>query len=119
MCVKLSIFEEDFDDYIKSNINDIDCMLSDDIILSNYYHKKGVNIKLINIINQYSITDMWNNKTKHILDYGNNEDALHNGAGGTSENNVNRYKKVIGKLNKNKERFFKIGFYFQGKITYK
>ena len=119
VCVKLSIFEEDFDDYIKSNINDVDCRLSDDIILSNYYHKKRVNIKVINIINQYSITDVWNNKTKYILDYGNNEDALHNGASGTSENNVNRYKKVIGKLSKNKERFFKIGFYFQGKITYK
>ena len=102
-------------DLIILNIPKIFSRTEESYILSNYYHKKRVNIKVINIIKQYSITDVWNNKTKYILDYGNNEDALHNGAGGTSENNVNRYKKVIGKLSKNKERFF----FFKSRFIFK
>jgi len=45
-----------------------------------------------------------------ILDYGNEDDALHMGAGGTSDNNVDRYKRVITVLNKAKDRKFKISF---------
>jgi hypothetical protein len=62
----------------------------------------------MNIPGLMSIHDIW--QDKKILDYGNEADALHLGAGGTSENNVERYKRVISALNKNKERCFKISF---------
>ena len=115
VCVKLSIFDADTDTdednffkYIDRYITDSDCRLSDDIILSNYYHKKSVGIFIVNIPNHHSIHDMW--RYNNILDYGKQEDALHNGANGTSFNNVDRYKKVITKLNKGKERHFKMLF---------
>lgn len=115
VCVKLSIFDADTDTdednffkYIDRYITDSDCRLSDDIILSNYYHKKNVGIFIVNIPNHHSIHDMW--RYNNILDYGKQEDALHNGANGTSFNNVDRYKKVITKLNKGKERHFKMLF---------
>lgn len=117
VCVKLSMFDADADTdvdednffkYIDRYITDQDCRLSDDIILSNYYHKKNVGIFIVNIPNHHSIHDMW--RYNNILDYGKQEDALHNGANGTSFNNVDRYKKVITKLNKGKERHFKMLF---------
>jgi hypothetical protein len=121
VCVKLSMFDvdadsdadadvdaDDFFKYIDRYITDQDCRLSDDIILSNYYHKKNVGIFIVNIPNHHSIHDMW--RYNNILDYGKQEDALHNGANGTSFNNVDRYKKVITKLNKGKERHFKMLF---------
>ena len=117
VCVKLSIFEDDFFEYINKYIDDIDCRLSDDIILSNYYHKKKINIKILNIPNEYSIIDMWKNKC--ILDYGNESDALHNGASGTSQNNVNRYKKVLFKLNNNKDRYFPVLFHHNMQLIFK
>jgi hypothetical protein len=51
---------------------------------------------------------MWRNQ--NILDYGNEPDALHLGADGTSDNNVDRYKRVITMLNKAKDRHFKLAF---------
>lgn len=108
VCVKLSIFKDDFFEYIEKYIQYEDCRLSDDMILSNYYHKVGVSIKIINIRDKYSIFDMWDNKC--IMEYGKEDDALHNGACGTSVNNVKRYNKVIKQLNANKERYFKIYF---------
>jgi hypothetical protein len=121
VCVKLSTFtdvavvavvtdvaEDDFFKYIDRYITDQDCRLSDDIILSNYYHKKNVGIFIVNIPNHHSIHDMW--RHNNILEYGKQEDALHNGANGTSFNNVDRYKKVITKLNKGKERHFNMLF---------
>ena len=100
--------DTDFFKYIDRYITDSDCRLSDDIILSNYYHKKNVGIFIVNIPNHHSIHDMW--RYNNILEYGKQEDALHNGANGTSFNNVDRYKKVITKLNKGKERHFKMLF---------
>jgi hypothetical protein len=84
------------------------CRLSDDVILSNYYHRRNVGITIMNIPGLLSIHDIW--QEKKILDYGNEADALHLGAGGTSDNNVERYKRVISALNKNKERSFKMSF---------
>lgn len=115
VCLKLSLFEEDFEEYINKYIDDINCRLSDDVLLSNYYHKKNVNIKILNVRDSYSIIDMWSNKC--ILEYGNQADALHNGAGGISENNINRYKKVIAVLNKNKDRYFKLKFILNHKMV--
>jgi hypothetical protein len=62
----------------------------------------------MNIPGFLSIHDIW--KEAKILDYGNEADALHLGAGGTSENNVDRYIRVIMALNKAKERRFKLSF---------
>jgi hypothetical protein len=62
----------------------------------------------MNIPGFLSIHDIW--QDKKILDYGNEADALHLGAGGTSDNNVDRYKRVITALNKAKERRFKMSF---------
>jgi len=110
VCVKLNTFGDDFMEYMArytASDNQI-CRLSDDIILSNYYHKRNVGIYIMNLPGFLSINDIWDEKK--ILDYGNEIDALHLGAGGTSDNNVNRYKRVITALNKDKERKFKLMF---------
>jgi hypothetical protein len=110
VCVKLNTFGDDFIEYMTryTAIDNQICRLSDDVILSNYYHKQGVGINIINVPGFLSITDMWSNK--NILDYGNEDDALHLGASGTSDNNVDRYKRVITTLNKAKDRHFKLAF---------
>jgi hypothetical protein len=110
VCVKLNTFYEDFIRYMThytANDNQI-CRLSDDIILSNYYHRRNVGIIIMNIRGFLSIQDIWDEN--RILDYGNEDDALHMVAGGTSDNNVDRYKRVITALNKAKDRKFKISF---------
>lgn len=110
VCLKLNTFGDDFMEYIgryTATDNQI-CRLSDDVILSNYYHHRNVGINIMNIPGLLSINDIWSENK--ILDYGNEADALHLGAGGTSDNNVDRYKRVIAALNKNKERRFKMFF---------
>lgn len=110
VCVKLNTFGDDFVEYMTrytASDNQI-CRLSDDVILSNYYHRRNVGIHIMNIPGFLSIHDIW--QDKKILDYGNEADALHLGAGGTSDNNVDRYKRVITALNKAKERCFKMMF---------
>jgi len=110
VCVKLNTFGDDFIEYMlryTASDNQI-CRLSDDLILSNYYHRRNVGISIMNILGFLSINDIW--QEQKILDYGNEADALHLGAGGTSDNNVERYKRVITALNKNKERCFKMSF---------
>ena len=110
VCVKLNTFGDDFMEYMThyTAIDNRICRLSDDIILSNYYHKRNVGINIMNLPGFLSINDIW--QEQKILDYGNEADALHLGAGGTSDNNVDRYKRVIIALNKNKERRFKLMF---------
>lgn len=110
VCVPLKTFGDDFMEYMMrytTTDNQI-CRLSDDVILSNYYHKQGVGINILNVPGCLSIHDMWRNQ--NILDYGNESDALHLGASGTSDNNVDRYKRVITALNKAKDRHFKLAF---------
>jgi hypothetical protein len=110
VCVKLNTFGDDFMDYITryTAIDNQICRLSDDVILSNYYHRRNLGIFIMNLPGFLSINDIW--QEEKILDYGNEADALHLGAGGTSDNNVDRYKRVITALNKNKERKFKLSF---------
>ena len=110
VCVPLKTFGDDFTEYMTryTAIDNQICRLSDDVILSNYYHKQRVGITIVNVPGFLSIHDMWRNK--NILDYGNEGDALHLGAGGTSDNNVDRYKRVITALNKAKDRYFKLAF---------
>jgi hypothetical protein len=110
VCVKLNSFGDDFVEYMTryTAIDNQICRLSDDVILSNYYHRQNRGICIMNIPGFLSIHDIW--QEKKILDYGNEADALHLGAGGTSDNNVDRYKRVITALNKAKERKFKMSF---------
>ena len=110
VCVKLNTFGYDFVEYMTryTAVDNQICRLSDDVILSNYYHRRNVGIIIMNIPGFLSINDIWNEAK--ILDYGNEADALHLGAGGTSDNNVDRYKRVIAALNKSKERSFKMTF---------
>ena len=110
VCVKLNTFYDDFIMYMTryTAMDNQICRLSDDIILSNYYHRRNVGICIMNIHGFLSIQDIWDEK--RILDYGNENDALHMGADGTSDNNVERYKRVITALNKAKDRKFKISF---------
>jgi hypothetical protein len=110
VCVKLNTFHEDFIRYMTHYTapdNQI-CRLSDDIILSNYYHRRNVGIYIMNLPGFLSIQDIWDEK--RILDYGKENDALHMGANGTSDNNVERYKRVISILNKAKDRKFPVLF---------
>jgi hypothetical protein len=110
VCVKLRTFGDDFVEYMTRYTaadNQI-CRLSDDVILSNYYHRCSIGIYIVNIPGFMSIHDIW--QDKKILDYGTEADALHLGAGGTSDNNVDRYKRVITALNKAKERCFRMSF---------
>lgn len=110
VCVKLNTFGDDFVEYMTryTAIDNQICRLSDDVILSNYYHRQNRGIYIMNIPGFLSIHDIW--QEKKILDYGNEADALHLGASGTSDNNVDRYKRVITALNKAKERKFKMSF---------
>lgn len=110
VCVKLNTFGDDFVEYMTryTALDNQICRLSDDVILSNYYHRQNRGIYIMNIPGFLSIHDIW--QEKKILDYGNEADALHLGAGGTSDNNVDRYKRVITALNKAKERRFKMSF---------
>ena len=107
VCVSLACFSDDFEEYFLNIIKSKDCFLSDDITLSNYFHKKSIPCYILNTPD-YSIRDIW--MKGGILEYGNQEDALHNGANGTSNDNAKRYISVIKYLNVNKQRFFKIGF---------
>ena len=108
VCVKLKMFDDDFISYINkyTSINYLDGRLSDDIILSNYYHKKhNNNIKVVSLPGIYSLCYIW--KTRSILNYGFLNDALHLGANvGVSGNNI-RYKNVIKFLSRNKELYLK------------
>ena len=109
VCVPFSIFGSDFADYMEKYTFDEKykhCKLSDDVILSNYYAMKKIPIKVISIPGKFSIHDLWENKS--ILDYGNQADALHCGASGTSTTNINRYPEVLKSLTKNNELHLKV-----------
>lgn len=80
VCLSPKIFKNDFWDYFDTIKNNKDkpfyreAFFSDDVVLSNYYTKH--NYKIITIaVKEFNILYMWNNNC--ILDYGNDEDALH------------------------------------------
>lgn len=101
VCVSLDSFQSDFDSYIRkyTDPSSLECRLSDDLILSNYYHRRGIQIRVVNVPRRLSIVEMW--ESGSIMDYGNQEDALHNGANGTSTNNIKRYSEAIEVLKSN------------------
>ena len=101
--VRLDTFADDFMEYIDMYIDNPDFYLSDDVVLSNYYCSKGAAIRLINIPGRFCIKDIWLNKG--VLSYGMENDALHNGASGTSVNNAERYKTVLAKLGADRNRY--------------
>ena len=102
VCVALSIFKQDFEDYMHKYISSYkECLLSDDVVLSNYFLLHKIEIRIVSIPGKCSLHDIWDKKC--ILDYGNEDDALHCGANGFSVTNVERYPKVLKILNSNNE----------------
>ena len=114
VCTTLSMFKDDFESYIDTCLVHKELFLSDDIILSNYFAKHSNEIKIFGDNQKYSIFYIWN--TKSILEYGNENDALHCGASGTSTNNASRYKTALGILSKAKMRYIKLHFMTHGKL---
>jgi len=108
VCVKLSVFGDDFFEYINHYIEDDDCRFSDDLILSNYYHQEKIKLKILNDGEDISMHALW--KNERILDYGKLDDALHQGANGITETNSKRYLKVIHVLHNNKNLFLPLFF---------
>lgn len=104
VCVRMSMFKSDFTWYMNKYICKKECRLYDDIILSNYFAKKDIPIKIINERGVYSVLDLWENKG--ILDYGTESDALFMEPG----RNIVRYRKVITELIKNRDRYINLIF---------
>ena len=71
--VHRSVFEDDFVPYILSVIKNIDCKLSDDLIISNYLALK--NIRILQISNNKISKEIWW-QSGCELEYGNQNDAL-------------------------------------------
>lgn len=107
VCVPLSIFKHDFEGYMHKYIfNHKDCLLSDDVVLSNYFLLHKIEIRVVSIPGKCDIHDIW--AEKRILDYGNEKDALHCGANGFSVSNAERYPNVLKILQNNNELAIKI-----------
>jgi hypothetical protein len=91
------------------NINDITnypkyCYMADDFLLSNLLKKQGIPIIVANEPSE-------NKTTVNIyLDYGSQEDALKNGADGTSKDNIDNYKKCSNYLKKNDDLYIHNNF---------
>ena len=99
VCLSPEVFRSDFMDYFNSVSSIKYCLLSDDVILSNYYNMHN-NICLV--INTWDIS--WSNLWKYncILEYGNESDALHINAGNVKKYiNCIKYLKNINKLHIN------------------
>jgi hypothetical protein len=78
-----------------------ECYFADDFIISNYLKKEGIDIVITN--------EPKNNKTTVdiFLDYGNNKDALRNGADGNTNGNKENYKKCSKYLKSKNELYIK------------
>lgn len=96
VCVTLRMFPpNDFTTYMETCIMYLELRLSDDIILSNYFSKQGITI----VILQQPIS---------VLQYGNQADALHNGANGITTSNADRYRKAFQRLIQLRRMFLKV-----------
>lgn len=88
-------FPSSFKVYVHALLENDDCRLSDDFIISNYLALQGV----LRVIASYPFMNrriFWAKKC--ILDMGNGPDALHNGAGGKTTGNGPRYLKAAAHL---------------------
>lgn len=88
------VFGPDFMSYMQSAVSDADMRFSDDLVISNYLAGRGVNRRILTST-EYSQDILWN--SGGVLAYGDQADALHNGAGVTV-NNHDRYRRVLTKL---------------------
>ena len=103
VCLSPKVFKDDFLEYFNKYSSIKYCLLSDDIILSNYYAKHNNRCFIISLP-YFNINDMWSNGS--ILEYGNSLDALH--VSESSENcNIKKYRKVFNLLGKNRELYIK------------
>lgn len=98
VCFYRKLLENDFIDFIEKRINNIDCLLSDDLVISEYFNKKNIEIMYINnIFAGYNRSIFLLNAYK----YGLESDALHKGADGFTENDNHycKYKRCLNYLN--------------------
>ena len=100
VCVKLSIFKEDFLGYMDTCVNVPAIRFSDDLVLSNYFYKTGVPIKVFNRPGVYSVHDI--KKTDYM-----SENGLYAGIGGIPPINE-RYLKAIEELDHLNKKYFPI-----------
>lgn len=100
-CYHRSFFKKSWNTYLKKCLENNDARLSDDIIISNWLSLNKIR-KMIVAAPWINRKLMWSNKC--ILEYGNKEDALHNGANTNQveNNNANRYERVKIYLNEKK-----------------
>ena len=91
------VFAPDFVSYMQSAANDADMRFSDDLVVSNYLAFHDVKRRVLTTV-EYSQAILWNSDS--VLAYGDQNDALHNGAGGVSVSNLVRYRRVLAKLAK-------------------
>jgi hypothetical protein len=95
VCYHRSQFpDRSWNSYLTKCFENVPCFCSDDLIISNWLALNKVVRQMVGT-NGVNIRRMWQEGC--ILDHGNGPDALHNGAGG-SDNNVNRYRKVVAYL---------------------
>lgn len=97
VCVTLQMFPQnkDFIMYMEACVVYPELRLSDDIILSNYFSKQGITIVILP-------------QTISVLQYGNQADALHNGANGITTSNIDRYRKAFQRLIQLRCMFLKV-----------
>lgn len=97
VCVTLRMFppNRDFLMYMETCIAYPELRLSDDIILSNYFSKQGIPIVILP-------------QPISVLQYGNQADALHNGANGITTGNIDRYRKAFQRLIQLRRMFLKV-----------
>jgi hypothetical protein len=90
VCYNTQWFDnERFPRYLDVCLKNAECFSSDDFVISNWLSQISV-VRLLISFPFVSREIMWHQKC--ILDYGNQEDALHNGAA-CGMNNVDRYRK--------------------------
>jgi hypothetical protein len=77
------------------------CYMADDFLLSNFLRKQNISIIVAD-------EPVGNKTTVNIyLDYGSKDDALKNGADGTTKNNIDNYKKCSNYLKENGDLYIK------------
>ena len=107
VCVKLSVFKEDFMKYMDIYTRNPITRFSDDVIFSNYFHRVGIPIRAFCIPGRFSYMDL--DRSGRLM-YGHQSDALWKGADGLFENHTKQYFKVIEELSKSNQRYFKLYF---------
>ena len=88
------VFGSDFVSYMQSATSDADLRFSDDLVVSNYLAFHDVKRRVLTS-SEYSQAVLWNSGS--VLAYGDENDALHHGAG-VSVDNLVRYQRVLAKL---------------------